>query len=225
MAMSEGTAIRVLIVDDHPVVQDGLKLVVSMSPGLQLVGLTSNGEEAVELCAKLSPANLPDVILMDLLMPGMGGIEAIRRIRQAHPSVQIVALTSFAEPEQVQQALKAGAIGYLLKNVKAAALREAVRSAYARRSVMAPEATEALVQAINSNDGAQTDLSERELEILRLVAEGLTNAEIGQRLFIAESTSRFHVSNVLLKLGASNRTQAVKIALERNLIKSPSKKG
>jgi NarL family two-component system response regulator LiaR len=223
--MSEGTAIRVLIVDDHPVVQDGLKLVVSMSPGLTLVGLASNGEEAVELCARAPAASLPDVILMDLLMPGMGGIEAIRRIRQARPSIQIVALTSFAEPDQVQQALKAGAIGYLLKNVKATALREAVRSAHAKRSVMAPEAMEALVQTINDRDEEQSDLSERELEILRLVAEGLTNAEIGQRLFIAESTSRFHVSNVLLKLGASNRTQAVRIALERNLIKSPSKRG
>jgi len=222
--MNEVDPIRVMIVDDHPIVQDGLKMVVSMSPGLSLVGQASSGEEAVSLCAAASSATRPDVILMDLIMPGMGGIEAIRRIRQAHPAIQIVALTSFAEPEQVQQALKAGAIGYLLKNVKAATLREAVRSACARRTVMAPEATEALVQAMNTRGAETNELSEREMEILKLVADGLTNAGIGERLYIAESTARFHVSNILLKLGASNRTEAVKIALERRLIKPPEKR-
>jgi NarL family two-component system response regulator LiaR len=211
--------IRVLIVDDHPMVLDGLQLFISLSAGMECVGQAQSGEEAILLCEKLKP----DVILMDLVMPGMGGIEAIKAIRRRDSGVQIVALTSFAEPEQVQQALKAGAIGYVLKNVRAAELANAIRSAQARRSVMAPEATEALVQAMHRDASVGVELSERELAVLGLIVEGLTNAEIAARLWIVESTVRFHVSNILSKLGARNRAEAVRLAIEQKLIPRPPK--
>jgi NarL family two-component system response regulator LiaR len=213
--------IRVLIVDDHPMVLDGLQLFISLSAGMECVGQAQSGEEAILLCEKLKP----DVILMDLVMPGMGGIEAIKAIRRRDSGVQIVALTSFAEPEQVQQALKAGAIGYVLKNVRAAELANAIRSAQARRSVMAPEATEALVQAMHRDASVGVELSERELAVLGLIVEGLTNAEIAARLWIVESTVRFHVSNILSKLGARNRAEAVRLAIEHKLIPRPAKGG
>jgi NarL family two-component system response regulator LiaR len=179
---------------------------------LEYVGQAQSGEEAVSLCEVLKP----DVVLMDLVMPGIGGIEAIRRIRQQDTNIQCVALTSFADPELVQQALKAGAVGYVLKNVQMTELTDVIRSAQARRRVLAPEATEALVQAMDM--AAQDDLSERELEILKLVAEGLTNTEIAHRLWIAESTVRFHLGNIFSKLNARNRMEAVKVATARRLI-------
>ena len=209
--------IRVLIVDDHPMVLDGLQLFISMSAGMECVGQATSGEEAIALCETLQP----DVVLMDLLMPGMGGIQAIQTIRARRPGVQVIALTSFAEPDLVQQALKAGAIGYVLKNVRSAELADAIRSAQSRRSVMAPEATEALVQAMHRDRPAVFDLSERELEVLGLLVEGLTNAEIAARLWVVESTVRFHVSNLLSKLGARNRAEAVRIAFEHRLVSSP----
>ena len=204
--------IRVMVVDDHPMVQDGLRHFISLSSGLEYVGQAQSGEEAVSLCEALKP----DVVLMDLIMPGIGGIEAIRRIRQRDTNIQFVALTSFADPELVQQALKAGAVGYVLKNVRMTELTDVIRSAQARRRVLAPEATEALVQAMDMAE--QDDLSERELEILKLVAEGLTNTEIANRLWIAESTVRFHLGNIFSKLGARNRMEAVKVATARRLI-------
>ena len=204
--------IRVMVVDDHPMVQDGLRHYISLSSGLEYVGQAKSGEEAIALCEALKP----DVVLMDLIMPGIGGIEAIRRIRQQDTNIQFVALTSFADPELVRQALKAGAVGYMLKNVGMNELTDAIRSAQARRRVLAPEATEALIQAMDMAE--QDDLSERELEILKLVAEGLTNTEIANRLWIAEPTVRFHLGNIFSKLGARNRMEAVKVATARRLI-------
>jgi DNA-binding NarL/FixJ family response regulator len=206
--------IRVLIVDDHPMVQDGLRLFIQMAQGLECVGLAQSGEEAIALCEQLRP----DVILMDLVMPGMGGIEAIKAIRRGRPETQIIALTSFTAPELVQQALTAGAVGYLLKNVRAAELADAVRAVHNRQRVLAPEATEALVQAMQMDEYGEAQLSEREVEVLRLVADGLTNVEISTRLWIAESTVRYHISNVFSKLGARNRAEAVRLALSRRLI-------
>lgn len=212
--MTQQKRIRVLVVDDHPMVQDGLQLFISHSAGLEHVGQAQSGEEAIVRCEELKP----DVVLMDLIMPGMGGVQAIRAIRERDRAVQIIALTSFAEPDLVQQALKAGAISYVLKNVRAETLAEAIRAAYQRRSVMAPEATEALVQAMQREELPGIDLSERELAVLGLIADGLTNTEIAGRLWIAESTVRFHVSNILSKLGAHNRAEAVSLAIQRNLI-------
>lgn len=210
--MTAQKRIRVMVVDDHPMVRDGLRHFISMSSGLEYVGQAQSGEEAVSLCEELKP----DVVLMDLMMPGIGGIEAIQRIRQQDPDVQFVALTSFADPKLVQQALKAGAAGYVLKNVNMTELTDAIRSVQARHRVLGPEATEALVQAMDM--AGQDDLSERELEILKLVAEGLTNTEIANRLWIAESTVRFHLANVFSKLNARNRMEAVKIATAQRLI-------
>jgi NarL family two-component system response regulator LiaR len=151
----------------------------------------------------------------------MGGIEATRAIRNRYSSVQIIALTSFAEPDLVQQVLKAGAIGYVLKNVRAETLADAIRAAHDRRRVLAPEATEALVQAVQREDTGAEELSAREIAVLSLVADGLTNTEIAARLWIAESTARFHVSNILSKLGAHNRAEAVRLAIEHKLITPP----
>lgn len=217
--MSQEQRIRVMVVDDHPIVQDGLRLLLSLSAGLEWVGQAQSGEEAILLCAALQP----DVVLMDLLMPGMGGIEAIKAIRRQRTGVQLVALTSFAEPDLVQQALKAGAISYVLKNVQAAELAEAIRAAHGRRSVMAPEATAALVQAMQHSDLDIEELSERELAVLCLIAEGLTNSQIGDQLSIADSTVRFHIGHVFLKLGARNRAEAVRIAIEAKLIPAQRK--
>jgi two-component system, NarL family, response regulator LiaR len=212
--MTQENRIRVVVVDDHPIVQDGLRLLVQLSAGLEWVGQAGCGEDALALCTETQP----DVILMDLLMPGMGGIEAIKAIRQRHSKMQVLALTSFAEPDLVQQALKAGAIGYVLKNVPAAALADAIRAAHSRQSVMAPEATAALVQAMQRNSLDVDPLTERELAVLRLVADGLTNGQIASRLSIAESTVRFHIGHIFLKLGAHNRAEAVRLAIEANLI-------
>ncbi len=217
--MTQEKRIRVMVVDDHPVVQDGLRMLVSLSAGLEWAGQAQSGEEAVAVCDDLRP----DVILMDLLMPGIGGIEAIKRIRQQHSRVQIVALTSFAEPDMVQQALKAGAIGYVLKNVQAAALAETIRAAYSRQSVIAPEATAALVQAMQRDDTGKDELSDRELAVLRLVGDGLTNNQIASELSIAESTVRFHIGHIFSKLGAHNRAEAVRLAIEWNLIPAQRK--
>jgi NarL family two-component system response regulator LiaR len=212
--MTQARRIRVMVVDDHPIVQDGLRMLVQLSAGLEWVGQAQSGEEAIARCDEMQP----DVVLMDLLMPGMGGVEAIKAIRQRRTTVQVIALTSFAEPDLVQQALKAGAISYVLKNVQAAALAEAIRAAYGRQSVMAPEATAALVQAMQRNTLDMEELSERELAVLCLIADGLTNNQIASRLSIAESTVRFHIGHIFLKLGAHNRAEAVRLAIEANLI-------
>ncbi len=212
--MEQKKPIQVVIVDDHPMVRDGIKVFLSVSPGLECSGEASSGEEALDLCRAVKP----DVVLMDLLMPGIGGVAAIQAIRQRLPQVRIIALTSFAEPDLVQQAIRAGAVGYLLKNVTMGDLAEAIRAAYAGRSVMAPEATAAMMQALSQPAGESIDLTERERQILALMVQGLSNQEIAHRLFISESTARFHVSNVLVKLGVNNRTAAVRTALQLKLV-------
>ena len=214
MVMAQQKPIQVMIVDDHPMVRDGLKVFLSVSPGMECSGEASSGEEALELCRAVKP----DVVLMDLLMPGMGGVAAIQAIRQRLPQVRIIALTSFAEPDLVQQAIRAGAVGYLLKNMTMGDLAEAIRAAYAGRSVMAPEATAAMMQALSQPAGEIIDLTERERQILSLMVDGLSNQEIAYRLVISESTARFHVSNVLMKLGVNNRTAAVRTAIQRKLL-------
>ena len=214
MVTAQQKPIQVMIVDDHPMVRDGLKVFLSVSPGMECSGEASSGEEALELCRAVKP----DVVLMDLLMPGMGGVAAIQAIRQRLPQVRIIALTSFAEPDLVQQAIRAGAVGYLLKNMTMGDLAEAIRAAYAGRSVMAPEATAAMMQALSQPAGESIDLTERERQILSLMVDGLSNQEIAYRLVISESTARFHVSNVLMKLGVNNRTAAVRTAIQLKLL-------
>ena len=212
--MPQENPIRVLIVDDHAVVRSGLSAFLLVYDDLEMVGGAANGAEAIRMCEKFQP----DVILMDLVMPGMDGAATTRAIRAQHPDVQVIALTSFKEEELVQNALQAGAIGYLLKNVSADEIAGAIRAAHSGRPTLAPEAAEALIQAAMHKPSIGYDLTDREKEILNLMAEGLSNPEIAGRLFVSRSTIKFHVSNILSKLGAESRTEAVAIAIHNNLL-------
>ncbi len=212
--MSKSNTIRVMIVDDHDMVRRGLATFLRVKTDLELVGEASNGQEALQVCEQARP----DVILMDLLMPEMDGPTATRAIRERCPQVQVIALTSFQEKELVQEALQAGAISYLLKNVSVNELAEAIRAAHAGRATLAPEVAQALIQAVSQGPTPGHDLTPREHEVLALMVEGLTNPEIAERLTVSYSTARAHVSNVLCKLGVSNRAEAVALALRRKLV-------
>lgn len=212
--MSEHKPIRVMLVDDHAVVRGGLSKFLMVYPDLELVGEAENGEEAIQMCGRFQP----DVVLMDLKMPGMDGITATRHIRQRYPKVQVVVLTSFQEEPMVQGALQAGAIGYLLKNVTAAELASAVRAARAGRMTLASEATEVLVHSVTQPVVPGDDLTPREREVLALMVEGLNNTEIADRLVVSVSTVKFHVSSIYSKLGVDGRVAAVSLALQRHLV-------
>ena len=212
--MSASTPIRVMIVDDHDMVRRGLVTFLMVCPDLELVGEAIDGEEALRLCEQVRP----DVILMDLVMPKMNGTEATRAIRERWPQVQVVALTSFQEKKLVQGALQAGAISYLLKNVSVDELGEAIRAAYAGRPTLAPEATQVLIQAASQEPAPGHDLTPRERQVLALMAKGLNNPEIAERLGVSRSTARAHVSSILSKLGVSNRAEAVALAVRRKLV-------
>jgi NarL family two-component system response regulator LiaR len=214
--MSDQIPIRVMLVDDHSVVRSGLSAFLLAYDDLTLVGEAASGEQAVRLCEQIKP----DVILMDLVMPGMDGAAATQAIREKCPAIQVIALTSFKEQELVQGALQAGAIGYLLKNISADELANAIRAAHAGRPTLAPEAAQVLIQATRSPaDRVGFDLTKREREVLYLLVEGLNNNQIADRLVISVSTSKFHVSSILSKLGAASRTEAVAIALQHKLVK------
>lgn len=205
--------IRVMIVDDHAVVRSGLSAFLLAFDDLELVGEAGSGEAAVRLCTQ----SQPDVILMDLVMPGMDGAEATQAIRQCCPQTQVIILTSFKEEELVQRALQAGAIGYLLKDVEADQLAEAIRLARAGKSILAPEATQALIHAAQLSKSG-FDLSQREREVLALMVKGLNNTEIAKRLTISLSTAKYHVSSILSKLGVTNRAEAVVLAVQHHLV-------
>jgi len=212
--MTKPTPIRVMLVDDHAVVRSGLAAFLLAYDDLELVGEAASGEEAVRLSQQLRP----DVVLMDLVMPGMDGATATRAIRERCPQIQVIALTSFKERELVQGALEAGAIGYLLKNVTADELADAIRKAHAGRPTLAPEAAQALIQATREPPAPGYDLTEREREVLALMVEGLSNPEIAERLVVSPSTVKFHVSNILSKLGVAGRTEAVVLAVQSGLV-------
>lgn len=207
-------SIRVMIVDDHDMVRRGLATFLRIDTGLELVGEARNGAEAVQMCEHLQP----DVILMDLVMPDMDGPAATQAIRARWPGIQVIALTSFQERDLVRQALRAGAISYLLKNVSMDDLSGAIRMAFAGRSTLAPEATQALIRDAGQGPLLEVDLTPRESEVLALLVEGLSNPEIAARLSITRSTARAHVSHILSKLGASNRAEAVALALRHGLL-------
>jgi two-component system, NarL family, response regulator LiaR len=205
--------IRVMLVDDHTMVRHGLATFLKVFDDLELVGQAADGETAVKLCGEL----LPDVILMDLLMPDMDGVAATRIIRQRHPSVQIIALTSYTEEALVQSALRAGAIGYLLKDVLGDQLSQAIRAAHAGRSTLAAEAVQAIIHVDNRPVSLDYDLTEREMEVLVLLVAGLGNSEIAEKLVVGPATIKSHVSNILAKFGVASRTEAATIAVRQGL--------
>jgi len=214
--MPRADKIRLLIVDDHKVVRNGLQVFISLYDDIEVVGEARNGQQAVEQCA----THQPDVVLMDMVMPVMDGPTATRLIREQFPKVQVVALTSFDEEEIVQRAIEAGAVGYLYKDVEEDELIDAIRSAREGRPVLAPEAMKALMDRTVApvESPAVEPLTKREREVLSLVAQGMTNPQIAEQLVISTSTVQFHVHNILSKLGVGTRTEAVAMAIQSKLI-------
>ena len=208
--------IRILIADDHAIVREGLRALIETEPGMDLVAEAADGLEAVAQARRWKP----DVTLLDLLMPRMDGVEAIGAIKQEQPEACILVLTSFAEDEKVFPAIKAGARGYLLKDTPPPVLLQAIRDVHRGESSLHPTIARKLLQELNQPSAlppATDPLTEREVDVLRLVAQGLANEEIGERLFIAERTVRTHVSNILGKLHLANRTQAALYALREGI--------
>ena len=223
--MVSDRSIRVMIVDDHAVVRGGIRFSLLAFDDLVLVAEAENGKEALLLCDRLSDSEaLPDVILMDMLMPEMDGVAATQGILDRYPQVQVIALTSFETGSLVQDALEAGAIGYLLKNAAIDELAGAIRAAHAGRGTLAPAAARALAEAsLDSPEAADAtkpghNLTDREQEVLTLIVEGLSNLQIARELGISLSTARFHVSTILSKLGAANRAEAAALAVRNDLL-------
>ena len=213
--MMETSRIRVVIVDDHAMLRRGLKFFLKGFDDLELVGEAASAEEAIDLCARARP----DVVLMDMILPDTNGADATRIIRDCNPDTQVIILTSFQEKDLVEKALQSGAIGYILKNVSASDLAKVIRDAHAGRSTLAPEATEILIQAARNRTGRPDyGLTEREQQVLALIANGLSNAEIADKLVISVATAKFHVHGILSKLSVSSRTEAVSLAWQQDLI-------
>jgi NarL family two-component system response regulator LiaR len=210
-------AIRIVIADDHSVVRRGLRMFLAMDPELVVVGEAADGEEAVHLARLL----LPDIVLMDLLMPVMDGITATAIIRSELPDTEVLALTSVLEDASVVGAVRAGAIGYLLKDTDADALCRAIKAAAAGQVQLTPQAAARLMQAVSAPESPEA-LTERETEVLRLLAQGKANKEIARSLNISEKTVKVHVSNILSKLGVQSRTQATLYAIRVGLVSASS---
>lgn len=206
--------IRILLVDDHTMVRRGLATFLAVFDDLILAGEAENGEEAIQRCAEL----LPDVVLMDMVMPGMDGVSATLAIRQQFPQVQVLALTSFKEGGLIQKALESGAIGYLLKNVCSDDLAQAIRAAHVGRTTLSPDVAQVIVHDAGQPHSPGFDLTERERTVLALMTEGLNNTQIAGKLTVSPSTIKSHVSNILSKLGVASRTEAVTLALRQGLV-------
>jgi two-component system, NarL family, response regulator LiaR len=207
-------AITILVVDDHSVVRQGLKMFLGLDPELEIIGEAENGAEAVKLAAELKP----DVVLMDMLMPVMDGIEATKLIRRDMPDTEVIALTSVLEDAAVVGAIKAGAIGYLLKDTQSDELRRAIKAAAQGQVQLSPQAAARLMREVRTPEVATPDaLTGRENDVLKLLAQGKANKEIARDLIIGEKTVKTHVSNILLKLGVQSRTQAALYAAQNGL--------
>ncbi|MCU0463798.1 MAG: response regulator transcription factor [Anaerolineae bacterium] len=207
--------IRVIITDDHEMVRRGLNTFLRVYPDLELVAEANSGEQALELCEKFSP----DVVLMDLIMPsGMGGIEATRQIVQRFPKIKVIALSSAIDTPTVSKALEAGAMGYLMKNVSTDQLADAIRDVNQGKRALSEEATQALILAATQRSEPVYRLTEREYEVLHLLIEGRTNPEIAQKMTVSRSTVKYHISSILSKLGVTNRSEAVSLALRHRII-------
>lgn len=208
------TPVKVMIVDDHNMVRKGLVVLLEDFEDLEVVAEAGDGEYAVNLCHKACP----DVVLMDMIMPRMDGISATRAIREACPDTQVIALTSFSDEAHVQAVLRAGAIGYLMKDVSGDELANAIRRAFEGESTLSPEAAQILIRATTRPPDIGHDLTDRERDVLVLMIEGMSNREIGERLVISSSTVKNHVSSILSKLGTTSRTQAVALAVEHKIV-------
>jgi two-component system, NarL family, response regulator LiaR len=211
--------VRILIVDDHAVVRSGIRAYLETQPGLEIVAEAGSGQDAVRLAAE----HVPDVALMDLVMPGMDGVEATRQVRRVSPRTQVVVLTSYHQDEHIFPALRAGAISYVLKDINMPDLARTIRLAAAGEAVLHPKVAARVIQELHGSRLAAvnpfTELTDREMEVLRLVAEGLSNAEIAARLVLGETTVKGHVSNILSKLHLAGRTQAAVYAWKEGIVR------
>ena len=217
--MADEECIRIVIADDHAIVREGLRALIETEPGMTLVGEASDGLDAIRLARALTP----DVILLDLVMPHKDGLAAITEIKQDQPQARILVLTSFAEDDKVFPAIKAGALGYLLKDTTPQALLQAIRDVYQGESSLHPTIARKLIRELHqpaSPPPAGEELTEREVEVLSLVAQGLSNQEIADQLVVSERTVRKHVSNILGKLHLANRTQATLYALRTGIVET-----
>ena len=218
MTQSRITPITVLIVDDHSVVRQGVRAFLEAQIDLHIIGEAASGEEAI----RLAQESIPDVVLMDLLMPGMNGVEATRQVKRVSPRSQVVVLTSYSEDENIFPALRAGAISYTLKDIHPLELVEVVRKAARGESVLHPRIAARVIQEVRETKRAVPavfmELTERELDVLRLIAEGETNAAIAEKLVLSEKTVKGHVSNILSKLHIADRTQAAVFAWQEGLM-------
>lgn len=215
--MTETPPIRVMIVDDHPVVRMGIRFALHAFSDIEVVGEAGSGQEAIDVGIQIQP----DVVLMDLVMPGMNGVETTNTLREVCPKTHVLALTSFQEGQLVQEALHAGAIGYLLKDVSVDELARAVRLADQGQPSLAPAAGQALVQTATQAPKLGHDLTEREREVLALLVESLSNQQIAERLVISPATVKFHISSIRSKLRATSRTEVVILAMQHKLVKTP----
>jgi NarL family two-component system response regulator LiaR len=206
--------IRVLIADDHTMVRNGLMMILNSYPDIELVGQAVNGQEAVEMGRSLRP----DVVLMDLLMPEMDGVSATSTLHSSNPEIRVIALTSFKEDELIYTAMKAGIVGYLMKDCTADELVNAIRDASKGKTTISSDVMQAALRVAEHGSGRQYRLSERERDVLRLVVRGFSNKQIAHNLTVSESTVKFHVSNVLSKLGVATRSEAVALAVQHKLV-------
>lgn len=215
--MAKGNLISVLIVDDHEVVRNGLRSYLETNKEFEVVGEAESGQQAVKMVAEL----IPDIVLLDLIMPGMDGVETTRQIKKISPRTQVVILTSYHEDVHIFPALKAGAISYILKDMKMEKLVEALQRAVRHEVTLHPLVAERVLQNLRGESGEAalfTELTDRELEVLRLIAKGMTNSQIAETLVISENTVKGHVSNILSKLHLADRTQVAVYAWQRGIV-------